>query len=134
MRSSRAMRSTVPDRRADARARITRAGVEAFRIPTDAPESDGTIEWSSTTLVLATLHVGAIEAIGYTYADTATATLAADLLAPIVNGRDAFDARAIRDELARAVRNLGRGGVAAMAISAFDNALWDLRGKLLGVP
>jgi L-alanine-DL-glutamate epimerase-like enolase superfamily enzyme len=30
------------------------------------------------------------------------------------------------------VRNLGRSGLAAAAISAFDAALWDLRAKLLG--
>jgi L-alanine-DL-glutamate epimerase-like enolase superfamily enzyme len=123
----------APEPHAEARVRITRATVEAFRIPTDAPESDGTLEWSSTTLVLVTLGAGAVEGIGYTYADRATAVLAADLLAPIVRERDALDAHAIRDALIRAVRNLGRGGIAAMAISAFDNALWDLRGKLLGV-
>ncbi|HEY6986497.1 MAG TPA: enolase C-terminal domain-like protein [Rhodanobacteraceae bacterium] len=118
---------------ADSRAQITRAHVEAFRIPTDAPESDGTLEWSSTTLVLVTLRAGGIEGIGYTYADRATAVLAAEMLAPLVGGRDAFDAGAIRGDLMCAVRNLGRGGIAAMAISAFDNALWDLRGKLLGI-
>lgn len=32
------------------------------------------------------------------------------------------------------VRNLGRPGVASMAISAVDAALWDLKGKLLGLP
>jgi L-alanine-DL-glutamate epimerase-like enolase superfamily enzyme len=123
----------TPEPHAEARAPVTRACVEAFRIPTDAPESDGTLEWDATTLVLVTLRVHDIEAIGYTYADRATAVLAADTLAPIVCGRDAFDANAIRGDLIRAVRNLGRAGIAAMAISAFDNALWDLRGKLLGL-
>ena len=33
----------------------------------------------------------------------------------------------------REVRNLGRQGLVAMAISAVDIALWDLRAKLLGV-
>ena len=35
--------------------------------------------------------------------------------------------------MARAVRNLGRAGVAAMALSAVDVALWDLKARLLGV-
>ena len=34
----------------------------------------------------------------------------------------------------RGVRNLGRPGVASMAISAVDAALWDLKGRLLGLP
>jgi L-alanine-DL-glutamate epimerase-like enolase superfamily enzyme len=33
-----------------------------------------------------------------------------------------------------AIRNLGRAGIASMAISAVDAALWDLKGRLLGVP
>jgi L-alanine-DL-glutamate epimerase-like enolase superfamily enzyme len=32
-----------------------------------------------------------------------------------------------------AIRNLGRPGIASMAIAAVDNALWDLKGKLVGV-
>jgi L-alanine-DL-glutamate epimerase-like enolase superfamily enzyme len=35
--------------------------------------------------------------------------------------------------MARAVRNQGRDGIAAAAISAVDNALWDLKARLLGV-
>src|SRR5581483_12032583 len=31
-------------------------------------------------------------------------------------------------------RNLGRDGITSMAVSAVDVALWDLKGKLLGVP
>jgi L-alanine-DL-glutamate epimerase-like enolase superfamily enzyme len=34
--------------------------------------------------------------------------------------------------MARAVRNIGRPGVAATAISAVDIALWDLKARLLG--
>jgi Mandelate racemase / muconate lactonizing enzyme, N-terminal domain len=35
--------------------------------------------------------------------------------------------------MARQVRNVGRPGIAAMAISAVDIALWDLKARLLGV-
>jgi L-alanine-DL-glutamate epimerase-like enolase superfamily enzyme len=34
----------------------------------------------------------------------------------------------------KAVRNAGRPGMASMAISAVDTALWDLKAKLLGLP
>jgi L-alanine-DL-glutamate epimerase-like enolase superfamily enzyme len=36
--------------------------------------------------------------------------------------------------MGRHVRNLGRPGVAAMAISAVDSALWDLKARLLDLP
>lgn len=32
---------------------IERVEVDAYTVPTDYPEADGTIEWSSTTLVVA---------------------------------------------------------------------------------
>jgi L-alanine-DL-glutamate epimerase-like enolase superfamily enzyme len=36
--------------------------------------------------------------------------------------------------MVRAVRNIGRGGVASMAIAAVDTALWDFKARLLGMP
>ena len=55
------------------------------------------------------------------------------LLAPVVRGRDAMSIDAAWAGMIGSVRNLGRRGIAAMAISAVDNALWDLKAKLLGV-
>ncbi len=54
---------------------IKRVSVSAYRIPTDYPESDGTLEWDSTTLVLVEIHAGGKTGIGYTYADRATAVV-----------------------------------------------------------
>ncbi len=107
--------------------------VSAFRIPTDAPESDGTLEWDATTLVVVRLEAGGQRGLGYTYADAATARVVADHLAPLLNGANAVDIPARWQDMARAARNLGRRGIAAMAISAVDAALWDLKAKLLGL-
>jgi L-alanine-DL-glutamate epimerase-like enolase superfamily enzyme len=114
---------------------VDRITVTAYRVPTDVPiESDGTFEWSSTTLVLVEAGAADTTGIGYTYADTATATLIRDLLAPRVLGKDVMANGKMWAAMVAAVRNLGRPGIAAMAISAIDAALWDLKAKLLDVP
>jgi len=112
---------------------IESVDVRAYTVPTDAPESDGTLEWNATTLVVAHVAAAGRRGLGYTYADTATATLVRDKLAPLLRGRDALDTAARWVDLVRAVRNLGRAGIASMAISALDVALWDLKAKHLGV-
>ena len=107
---------------------------QAYRIPTDAPEADGTLAWTSTTLVVATVRAGGQEGMGYTYSHAAAAALINTMLKDAITGRDAL---AIGDnwrEMVRLVRNIGLEGVAATAISAVDNALWDLKGKLFGLP
>jgi L-alanine-DL-glutamate epimerase-like enolase superfamily enzyme len=108
--------------------------VRAATVPTDGPESDGTLEWDRTTLVLVLAHAAGERGLGYTYADASTARLARDLLAPRLAGRDAMDVEGAYGALCAAVRNHGREGVASMAISALDAALWDLKARLLGLP
>jgi L-alanine-DL-glutamate epimerase-like enolase superfamily enzyme len=107
--------------------------VAAYTIPTDFPESDGTLEWNRTTVVVVEATAGGTVGTGYTYADTATARLVQDLLADLVLGRDAMAVSGAWAGMARAIRNLGRPGIASMAIAAVDSALWDLKARLLGV-
>lgn len=115
-------------------ATVERATVSAYTIPTDAPEADGTYQWASTVLVLVEVAGGGATAIGFTYADVSTARFIHDHLAPIIIGRDVFDIPSAWVAMWRKVRNLGRPGVAAMAISAMDASLWDLKAKLLALP
>lgn len=112
---------------------IHHASVHAYTIPTDAPEADGTISWSSTTLVIVEICAGNKSGMGYTYADLSTAHLAEILLHEVVDGSDVHTHAALWLRLREHVRNLGDRGVAAMAISGIDNALWDLRAKLHGI-
>ncbi len=113
---------------------ISRLEVSAYTIPTDGPEADGTIAWDSTTLVLVEATAGDVTGLGYSYADTATARLIHDLLAKVVVGRDAMAVPGAWAAMGHAVRNLGYPGIVSMAISAVDNALWDLKARLLGLP
>ncbi|MGH9175359.1 MAG: enolase C-terminal domain-like protein, partial [Vicinamibacterales bacterium] len=69
-----------------------------------------------------------------TYADKSTARLIDDLLADVVRGRDAMAVSSSWAAMVGAVRNLGRPGIASMAIAAVDNALWDLKARLLDLP
>jgi L-alanine-DL-glutamate epimerase-like enolase superfamily enzyme len=108
--------------------------VSTYTVPTDLPESDGTLQWDKTTLVLVQAQGGGKRGIGYTYADDATAKLIHGLLAEIVKGKDAMSPPAAYMEMWRRVRNLGRPGICSMAISAVDFALWDLKARLLNLP
>ena len=113
---------------------ISSVQVKAFKVQTARPESDGTIEWDKTIIVLVTIDAGDKTGIGYTYADTSTALFIKDNLVPKIIGQDVFDISSIWSIMVDSIRNIGRPGVASMAISAIDNALWDLKARLLGLP
>ena len=105
-----------------------------YEIPTDRPEADGTLAWSSTTLVVAHVTGGGRTGLGYTYGSGACKPLIEGELAAAVTGRGVLDSGAALQAMVRAVRNVGRPGLVSYAISAVETALWDLKGTLLGVP
>ena len=113
---------------------IEAVDVAVYVIPTDEPESDGTFEWTSTPLVVATAFAGGAQGLGYSYAHRAAADVIADTLAPVVRGQDALAVDASWNAMLHAVRNVGLPGIAATAISAVDTALWDLKARLLDLP
>lgn len=113
---------------------IRRVAARAFEIPTDAPEADGTLAWDRTILVVVDVEAGDEKGLGYTYADAAIVSLIDGKLSTVLKGRDALDIPAANAGLWHAVRNLGRSGLVATAISAIDMALWDLKAKLLDLP
>jgi L-alanine-DL-glutamate epimerase-like enolase superfamily enzyme len=105
-----------------------------YKIATDAPEADGTLAWSSTTLVVAHVTGGGRTGLGYTYGSAACKPLIEGELAAAVAGREVLDTGAALQAMVRAVRNVGRPGLVSYAISAVETALWDLKGTLLGLP
>ena len=106
----------------------------AYVVPTDRPESDGTLAWDRTTLVVAEVEAGGVHGLGYTYSDVAAASLIGGPLAGAVRGRSPMDVPAAWVAMQQVVRNLGRQGLCATAIAAVDTALWDLKARLLGRP
>jgi len=80
------------------------------------------------------VEAGGRQGLGYTYADSAAATLIRDTLSKVVIGTDCFAPMAAYMAMWRRVRNLGRPGICSMAISAVDCALWDLKARLLDLP
>lgn len=112
---------------------ISGARVSAYEILTDFPESDGTLEWNKTTLVLSEVTAGGKTGIGYTYADQATASFIRKFLDEKITGENAMSPPAIWQKMMHESRNLGQTSIVAMGISAVDCALWDLKAKLLDV-
>lgn len=108
--------------------------VSTYIIPTESHESDGTLEWNRTVLVLVTTKAAGELGIGYTYADESTAALIHHSLAKLVIGQNALDIPTIWAKLRHQIRNLGRPGIVSMAMAAVDNSLWDLKAKLLNLP
>jgi L-alanine-DL-glutamate epimerase-like enolase superfamily enzyme len=112
---------------------VTALDAAVYVIPTDDPEADGTLTWDRTTMVLVTARAGGERGLGWSYTSRAAAAVVDELLTGVVTGADAFDVAGAAEAMARQVRNVGRPGIAAMAISAVDIALWDLKARLLGV-
>ncbi|GAB2587119.1 mandelate racemase [Dyella jejuensis] len=116
-----------------AAARIDSVQATAYTVPTDAPEADGTLDWDSTTIVIATIRCGEYEGLGYSYTHHAAAALIAKPLRDCLLGADPMDIPALWQSMRRRLRNIGCPGLGLMAMAALDHALWDLKAKLLGV-
>jgi L-alanine-DL-glutamate epimerase-like enolase superfamily enzyme len=113
---------------------IERVESAVYVIPTEQPESDGTLSWDHTTLVVVHVTAGGARGLGYTYSSGAAATVIDGMLAPAIVGSDALAIPRAWALMRAAVRNLGQPGIAFNAVSAVDAALWDLKAKLLQLP
>jgi L-alanine-DL-glutamate epimerase-like enolase superfamily enzyme len=90
---------------------VQRLAVGAYTVPTATPESDGTLEWHSTTIVVVEVEAGGRQGIGFTYGAAAGAALIHDQLRPVVEGGDAMAIPGLWQAMVRTVRNAGRPGV-----------------------
>lgn len=115
-------------------ARIEDVSVSAYEVPTATEEeSDGTLIWSSTTIVVIEVRSGGHIGLGYTYCDPSAGAVIESKLVDVLDHADPLMPQKTWSEMQMASRQLGHDGIAAMAISAVDVALWDLKSRLLGV-
>jgi L-alanine-DL-glutamate epimerase-like enolase superfamily enzyme len=78
-----------------------------------------------------------IEGIGVTFfgwALTPSLKQAVDQLGELAVGEDPLRIEAVGRKLRSAAAGAGPGGIATLAFSAIDMALWDIKGKALGQP
>lgn len=109
--------------------------LHCLRIRTDAPEADGSFGWDATEMLVVELAAGGATGLGYTYTQAhAAAALVRETLAPLVLGQPVRTRGALWQRMNDALRNIGRPGLGTMAISAVDQALWDLHARLLDAP
>lgn len=85
------------------------------------------------TLTRVTAEDGRV-GIGWTLGGAPVTAFVRSAIAPRVAGADVFETEKIWDELYYETILLGRRGAAVRALSTVDIALWDLKGRLLGVP
>ncbi|MEO6908624.1 MAG: hypothetical protein ABI210_12120 [Abditibacteriaceae bacterium] len=102
---------------------IKQIKVNAYTIPTDFPESDGTMTWDSTTMIV--VHISAVDitGFGYSYAPAATVAFIKSTFTELLTRMDAFAISAAWNTMHSEIRNSGKCGIGAMAVSAVDNAL-----------
>ena len=78
-----------------------------------------------------------IEGVGVTFfgaAMTGALKVAVDELGALAVGSNPHHVEHIADKLRQAAGTSGPGGLFTLALSAIDTALWDIRGKALGLP
>src|SRR2546423_14596791 len=86
--------------------------VSAYTVPTERPQSDGTLAWDSTTIVVVEVAAGGERGLGYTYADASAAQVIDRRLRQVVEGADATAVRPGRVARRGALPHLGPAGSA----------------------
>lgn len=116
------------------------AKVEVFLVkqPIASGLEDATrkVESIGYTIVQLTTDQG-LSGFGLTYNEVggeATKELIEKSIAEKIIGRSPFETEVIWQDLFQYLRGVGRKGLTFCAVSAVDIALWDLKGKITGMP
>ena len=130
--------STIQDRERELKIAAVKAG--HFRLPLPVPVGDST-HGDMTEFDLVTVRVVSDtgdEGLGYTYSvqvgGHAIRTLIEKDLTPLLLGGDPSLTEHLWETMWWRLHWPGRGGAVALAMSAVDIALWDLKGRSAGQP
>lgn len=118
--------------------RIKEVRVHLVSMPVTGGFADATrrVETIGYTIVRVLTEEG-LEGFGVTYHEVggeATKMLIEKNIAPRIIGRDPFETEVIWSDMFQYLRGVGRKGLMFCALSAVDIALWDLKGKITGLP
>jgi L-alanine-DL-glutamate epimerase-like enolase superfamily enzyme len=118
--------------------RINGVEVHLVSMPITAGFADATrrVESIGFTIVRVSTDTG-YEGVGITYHEVggeATKILIERNFTPRLLGADPLQTEAIYRDFTQYLRGIGRKGLMFCALSAIDIALWDLKGKIFGLP
>ncbi|MCS6951892.1 MAG: mandelate racemase/muconate lactonizing enzyme family protein [Bryobacterales bacterium] len=110
----------------------------AISIPLEAAVSDAVRRITHRDHLLVRLRTNeGLEGWGFTLGYDASCAMVAlihSIFRPMLEGANLFDSERLWSEMYRQSLQAGRRGAALRALSAIDIALWDLRGKVAGLP
>jgi len=98
----------------------------------DIPERNWQADWTRTACIV-TAEDGTW-GLGITLASGPVCSIINDHFSEFLAGKDPMSTEKIWDMMRRASSPYGTSGIQSYAISAVDNAIWDLKGKLLQKP
>jgi L-alanine-DL-glutamate epimerase-like enolase superfamily enzyme len=119
--------------------KITHVLTQIAELPADEPLADGPqVPGAKRQFVLVKLATAdGTEGVGVTFFGgpmIKALRQAVEDLGTLVKGEDAAHVERIHQKVREASGSLVLGGLATLALSALDTALWDIRAKALGVP
>jgi L-alanine-DL-glutamate epimerase-like enolase superfamily enzyme len=124
--------------------RITQLDCQLLRLPLIRPISlstDGETGGRLDHVFLLIVHLdtdAGHRGLGFAYSiqggGRALKVVVTDDLAPLIVGENPFDHERLGSKVYWRLQSLGRRGLVAHAYSAIDLALWDLKGKVAGLP
>jgi L-alanine-DL-glutamate epimerase-like enolase superfamily enzyme len=131
--------SAKPTAREETPMKITHVTTRCVRLPIEEPLV-GAPPSPSMQREFVTVTIGTDDGIegngvtGFGGKLVRTLATAVEELGELIKGDDPIAVDAIRGKLVTASASCGPGGIATLALTAIDIALWDIRGKALGLP